>query len=65
MSRPLRVEFPGAIYHVMARGVARMRVFDDDRDYAEFLRLTGDLVRDGAWVAHSFCLMPTHPHLLV
>jgi len=65
MSRPLRVEFPGAIYHVMARGVGRSRVFDDDQDYAEFLRLTGGLVSDGALVAHSFCLMPTHPHLLV
>jgi putative transposase len=65
MSRPLRVEFPGAIYHVMARGVARMRAFDDDDDYTEFLRLTGELVRDGAWLVHSFCLMPTHPHLLV
>ena len=65
MSRPLRVEFPGAIYHVMARGVARTRAFDDDQDFTEFLRLTDELVRDGAWLVHSFCLMPTHPHLLV
>jgi len=49
----------------MARGVGRSRVFDDDQDYAEFLRLTGGLVSAGALVAHSFCLMPTHPHLLV
>jgi len=37
MSRPLRIEFPGAIYHVMARGVGRMRVFDDETDYLKFL----------------------------
>jgi len=64
MSRPLRIEFPGAVYHVMARGVARMRVFDDDTDYLTFLRLLGDLVSDAVLSVYCFCLMPNHPHIL-
>jgi len=64
MSRPLRIEFPGAIYHVMARGVGRMRVFDDETDYLKFLGLLGDLVSDGALIVYCFCLIPNHPHML-
>lgn len=64
MSRPLRIEFPGAVYHVMARGVARMRTFDDETDYLTFLNLLGDLVADGVLIVYCFCLMPNHPHIL-
>jgi putative transposase len=64
MSRPLRIEFPGAIYHVMARGVNGIRTFRDGEDYGEFLRLVGLLVRDQALIVHTLALMPTHPHLL-
>lgn len=64
MSRPLRIEFPGAVYHVMARGVGRMRVFDDDTDYLKFLSLLGDLVSNRALIVYCFCLIPNHPHIL-
>jgi len=37
MARPLRIEFPGAIYHVMSRGNARQEIFRDERDYGRFL----------------------------
>jgi hypothetical protein len=41
MSRPLRIEFPEAIYHVTARGDRREPIFDNDQDRAEFLDLVG------------------------
>ncbi|HXK62725.1 MAG TPA: transposase [Acidobacteriota bacterium] len=64
MSRPLRIEFPGAVYHVMGRGVGKMQVFDDETDYLKFLSLLGDLVSDRALIVYSFCLIPNHPHIL-
>ena len=39
MSRPLRIEFPGAWYHVMNRGRRRERVYEDDADYLGFVAL--------------------------
>ncbi len=38
MSRPLRIQFPGAIYHVMNRGIARQKIFIETVDYEEFLK---------------------------
>ncbi|MCA1581273.1 MAG: transposase [Acidobacteria bacterium] len=65
MARPLRLDFPGAVHHVMARGHERGTVFRDDADRARWLELLG-LVRDQAeWEVHAYCLMGNHYHLLV
>jgi putative transposase len=64
MSRALRIEFPGATYHAMARGVGGMEVFADDTDRRVFLSLLGELVTAGVLIIHCFCLMLTHMHLL-
>ena len=62
MSRAVRVEFPGAHYYVMNRGVARMPTFLDDEDRSAFLD------RDGTWVGelivHAFGLRPNNYHFL-
>ena len=65
MSRAIRVEFSGACYHVMSRGVARMTTFRDDKDRRHFLAGVGGLVKSGVLVIHAYCLMPSHYHLLV
>ena len=65
MSRALRVEFPGACYHVMARGVARQDVFRDDADRQRFLAGVGEAVAGGGLEVLAFCLMANHIHLLV
>lgn len=65
MSRATRIEYDGAIYHVMARGVARMPTFLDDEDRRSFLAVLGKLVEQGALEVHAYCLMPNHYHLLV
>ena len=64
MARAVRVEFPGAIYHLMARGVARLPTFLDDEDRRHFLEILGQLVALGALEVHAFCLMPNHYHIL-
>jgi REP element-mobilizing transposase RayT len=65
MARPLRIEFPGALYHVTSRGNARQPIFLDDRDRSFFLDRLGEAVRSHGWHCHSYCLMPNHYHLLV
>ncbi len=65
MSRPLRVEFPGALYHVTARGNARQDVFLDDADRHTFLEVLGKETRQQGWRLYAYCLMSNHYHLLV
>jgi len=65
MSRPLRIEFPGAFYHVTSRGNERKMVFQSMRDrerYLSYLESAHD--RYGA-VIHVYCLMGNHYHLLL
>lgn len=64
MSRQLRIEYPGATYHVMSRGIDRGEVFRDDRDRMRFLELLAAAVRFGHLDVHSYALMSTHFHLL-
>ena len=65
MTRPLRIEFPGAIYHVTSRGNARRRIFLDDEDRATFLSTLAWVVERFGWICHSYCLMGNHFHLLI
>jgi len=65
MSRAVRVEFDGACYHVMTRGVARRPTFLDDEDRRRFLGNVEKLVDRGTLRVFAFCLMPNHYHLLL
>jgi putative transposase len=65
MSRPLRVEYPGAIYHVMCRGNARQRIFRDEADYQRLIDGLVMTVSRFGWEVFSFVLMPNHFHLFV
>ena len=63
MSRPLRIEYPGAFYHVVNRGLERREIFRSKQDYEYFLGLLVQLhEKYGLWV-HSYCLMPNHYHI--
>ena len=65
MARKLRVQFPGAIYHVTIRGVERRALFLDDDDRERFLsRLADGVDLDGAHL-YLYCLMSNHVHLVV
>jgi putative transposase len=65
MARPIRVEFPGAVYHVMARGNERREIFRDDRDRQRFLETLGEVVSQSGLSVHAYCLMPNHYHALI
>lgn len=65
MARPLRLEFPHAVYHLTSRGNARQRIARDDVDRGRFLGILGQVVDRFGWLCHAYCLMPNHYHLLV
>ncbi len=65
MSRPLRLEYPGALFHVTSRGNGRQDIFRDDRDRQFFLDLLGAAVKRFAWIVTAYALMPNHFHLLI
>jgi len=65
MARQLRVEYEGAIYHVMSRGDRREAIFLDDEDRLRFLRTLGDTCERADWQVHAYCLMGNHFHLVL
>ena len=65
MARPLRIEFPGALYHVTSRGDRREPIFEDDEDRLKFMDVLAEVVKRFNWVCHVFCLMTNHYHLVV
>src|SRR5437879_551241 len=65
MARPLRIELPGGVYHVTARGNARQDVFRDDADRFAFLDLFEEISSFANWRCHAYCLMTNHYHLLL
>jgi len=65
MARPLRIEFAGALYHVMSRGNARGLIVRDDADRARRLEWLQRTVETYRWRLHAFCLMNNHEHLYV
>ncbi len=65
MSRPLRLEFPGALFHVTQRGNNQQNIFLDDDDRNVFIDLLGRCVNRFAWILTSYVLMSNHFHLVV
>lgn len=65
MARPPRIEYPGAWYHVMNRGVNRQDVFVRPGDGLQFLALLEEALSLFDAECHAFCLMPNHYHLLL
>jgi putative transposase len=65
MARPLRVAFPGAFYHITARGNERRKIFLSHADYSKFLSYLTDAIDKYGVILHAFVLMGNHYHLLV
>jgi REP element-mobilizing transposase RayT len=65
MPRPLRIEYPGAIYHAMNRGDRRQDIFRDDEDRLRFLATLAEACKKMGWQIHAYCLMRNHFHLVV
>lgn len=65
MPRSLRIEFPGAFYHVMARGNRRETIFHDDDDRRFFLATLSEACAMTGWRVHAWVLMSNHYHLFI
>ena len=65
MARPLRLEYPGAFYHILNRGNNFERIFRNEKDKGKFLALLGKAKDRFSLVIHTYCLMDNHYHLLI
>jgi len=65
MPRGPRLDAPGVLHHVMARGIERGRIFRDDHDRDDFVDRLVALVEDAAVTVYAWALIPNHFHLLV
>jgi REP element-mobilizing transposase RayT len=65
MPRPPRVEFEGALYHVITRGNNRQPVFKDEADYQKFLSLLQREKQKPPFYLYAYVVMTNHIHLLV
>ena len=65
MARPLRIEFPDALYHVTSRGNERRPIFRTTRDRETFLLLLGQTAKRYGWSVSAFVLMMNHYHLVI
>ena len=65
MPRKIRVEYPGAIYHVLSRGDRREEIFLDDVDRQDFLKTLAEAGQKTGWQVHAYCLMRNHFHLVM
>ena len=65
MARNLRIQYPGAIYHVMARGNGKQLLFHEDRDYQRMTDGLSQAVARTGWNVLAYVWMPNHIHLFV
>jgi REP element-mobilizing transposase RayT len=63
VARQLRIEYPGAFYHIYSRGNQKQEIFFSDEDRYYFLRALGDANEKFGMRFHAYCLMPNHYHL--
>jgi putative transposase len=65
MARPLRIEFPGAFYHITSRGDERREIYKTSPDREQFLEYLASAAERYGAVIHGYCLMTNHYHLLL
>ncbi len=65
MSRPVRIEFPGANYHISNYGFEGHDIFLDEEDYLVFLNVLDMAVTRFEWKLHAYALLPDHYHLVL
>ena len=65
MSRPLRIEYPGAVYEITVRGNAGLTVFKQDDDRVLFLQNLGKVCERLGWICYAYCLLDSEYQLLI
>jgi len=65
MPRQARIDAPGAVHHIIARGIERGKIFRDDQDRDDFITRLGDLIAETRTKCFAWALIPNHFHLLL
>jgi len=65
MPRKARIDAPGALHHIIGRGIERRKIYVDDDDRENFLERLGRLVSDSGTECYAWALIPNHFHLLL
>jgi len=64
MPRQARIDTPGALHHIMVRGIERKRIFRDNKDRDDFLARLGKILSETSTPCYAWALIPNHAHLL-
>ncbi len=65
MARLLRIQYPGALYHIFTRGNNKKEIFIDSNDYLLFLSIFNEVITKFGWISYAYCLMPNHYHIFI
>jgi REP element-mobilizing transposase RayT len=65
MPRKARIDAPGALHHIIVRGIERRRIFSDDKDRDNFVDRLGDIVTETETFCFGWALIPNHAHLVL
>lgn len=65
MPRQARIDAPGALHHIIIRGIERRKIFRDDQDRLDFVERLGDILPDTKTSCYAWSLMPNHVHLML
>ena len=65
MPRKSRIDAPGALHHIIARGIERRVIFCDDHDRDDFLKRLGSVILETGTLCYAWALIPNHIHLLL
>jgi REP element-mobilizing transposase RayT len=65
MRRKARIDAPGALHHIIVRGIERRRIFSDDQDRDNFVERLGDIVIETQSCCFAWALIPNHAHILL
>ena len=63
MPRQARLDVPGALHHIMVRGINKAAIFDDDQDRQKFLERLGENIVEAKCSVYAWVLMTNHVHL--
>jgi len=65
MPRKARIDAPGALHHIIVRGIERRRIFSDDQDRDNFVERLGNIVTETQTSCFAWALIPNHAHILL
>ena len=65
MTRPVRIEFEGGLYHVTSRGDHQEAIYTDDEGGERFFTMIGDATEAHRYICHGYCLMSNYYHIII